>query len=308
MSRARMNCKVSVLHGDGIGPQMIEAALAVLEAATEETLISFEWVGCSTPEEFAASLALTAVGLKGPLDARLWHRPLSPNQWLRRALDLSVNVRPARSFGATDPDVDMLTIHHTRPGHISPSEYRNFLYSALEYAEKHGRRRVTVTYKPQFFPEDTTLVEQTHEIAPLFAGLAIDYLLADTAAMRMAQNPACFDVLICNAVYGDLFSDLAAGFIGGRGFAPGANYSPVQEYAVFEALHGSAEKLVGTKRANPIAAILSGALLLRHLGEGDAAIDVEHSCACLMRTGVAGLSTSEITRAVIYGLRSRVPG
>lgn len=70
MSRARMNCKVSVLHGDGIGPQMIEAALAVLEAATEETLISFEWVGCSTPEEFAASLALTAVGLKGPLDAR----------------------------------------------------------------------------------------------------------------------------------------------------------------------------------------------------------------------------------------------
>jgi isocitrate dehydrogenase (NAD+) len=299
-----MTYTVTLIPGDGIGPELADATTGVLEA----TGIGFEWdrqeageatiasEGTPLPDRVLESIRRNGVGLKGPITTPVGSGFRSVNVSLRKELELYANVRPARTMAGVESrytDVDLIIVrentedlyagveHMVGPDAaesikiITRAASQRIARYAFEYAVKNGRGKVTAVHKANIMKlSDGLFLEAAGQVAAEYAGrVEFEDRIVDNMCMQLVQKPDLYDVLVLPNLYGDIVSDLAAGLVGGLGVAPGANIG--ETAAVFEPVHGSAPKYAGQDRANPTALILSSALMLRHLGETDAADAVE---------------------------------
>jgi isocitrate dehydrogenase (NAD+) len=307
------------------------------------------------------SLKRTRVGLKGPITTPVGTGFRSVNVTLRTELDLYAGVRPAKTYPGIPvavPRVDIVVVRENtedlyvglefdrgtreitqlralvqrvkgrtfredaavslKP--ISVGGSRRIVEFAFDYARRHGRRKVTAAHKANIMKHtDGLFLEVAREVASQHPQVEFEDVIVDALCMRLVQHPRAFDVLVLPNLYGDIVSDLTAGLIGGLGVAPGANYGA--EVALFESVHGSAPKFRGSGRMNPTALILSGALMLRHVGERDAASRVEKALATVLADGKAvtedllreedrsrAVDTETMAAAVIAALPAPVAG
>jgi isocitrate dehydrogenase (NAD+) len=295
---------VTLIPGDGIGPELAEAAKGVLEA----TGIAFDWdvqlageatiasEGTPLPDRVIESIRANGIGLKGPITTPVGSGFRSVNVALRKELELYANVRPARTMAGVESryaDVDLIIVrentedlyagveHMVGPDAaesikiITRAASQRIARYAFEYAVRNGRRKVTAVHKANIMKlSDGLFLDSAQQVAAEYAGrVEFEDRIVDNMCMQLVQKPDLYDVLVLPNLYGDIVSDLAAGLVGGLGVAPGANIG--EKAAVFEPVHGSAPKYAGQNKANPTALILSAALMLRHLGETDAALAVE---------------------------------
>src|SRR5580765_8008635 len=309
-----MTHRVTLIPGDGIGPELAEATRRVLDA----TGIDFQWEtvdageaviaehGTPLPEEVLASIRSTKVGLKGPITTPVGGGFRSVNVGLRQALNLYANLRPARSMVGVPSrydDVDLVIVrentedlyagieHMVGPDAaesikiITRAASERIARFAFDYAVTNGRRKVTAVHKANIMKlSDGLFLESCRTVAEAYAGrIEFEDRIVDNMCMQLVQKPDLYDVLVLPNLYGDIVSDLCAGLVGGLGVAPGANIGT--EAAVFEPVHGSAPKYAGLDKANPTALILSGALMLRHLGHPDVADRVERALRDVIAEG-----------------------
>jgi isocitrate dehydrogenase (NAD+) len=330
----------TLIPGDGIGPEVIAAAVRVLEAAGgriawEEQLAgkaAFERHGTPIPEPLIRSVRRTRVGLKGPLETqigRVGYR--SVNVALRKTFDLYANVRPIRSLPGVRSaftGVDLIVVrentedlysgieHQIAPGVVESVKVitarasRRIARFAFELARREKRKRVVAIHKANIMKlSDGLFLACARQIARRNPGIQYGELIVDNACMQLVLRPQTFDVLLLENLYGDIVSDLCAGLVGGLGVTPGANVGA--RHAIFEAVHGTAPDIAGKDRANPIAAILSGAMLLRHVGQGRAAARVERGVERLLAEGrvitrdLGGTATTSAVTDRLVALVSR---
>jgi isocitrate dehydrogenase (NAD+) len=331
---------VTLIPGDGIGPELTDAARKVLEA----TGIGFEWDvqqageatiasdGTPLPDRVIDSIRANGIAIKGPITTPVGSGFRSVNVGLRQALELYANVRPARTMKGVESrysDVDLIIVRENTEDLYAGIEHRvgpdaaesikiitraasqRIARYAFEYALSNGRHKVTAVHKANIMKlSDGLFLESCQQVAAEYTGrVEFEDRIVDNMCMQLVQKPELYDVLVLPNLYGDIVSDLAAGLVGGLGVAPGANIG--EKAAVFEPVHGSAPKYAGQNKANPTALILSGALMLRHLGETSAADAVEAAVRSVIadgRTvtydlgGTAG--TSEFGDAVAAAVRA----
>ena len=309
-----MTYAVTLIPGDGSGPELADAARTVLDA----TGIGFDWdvqeageatiatEGTPLPDRVIESIRANGVALKGPITTPVGSGFRSVNVGLRQALELFANVRPARTMKGVETryeGVDLIIVRENTEDLYAGIEHRvgpdaaesikiitraasqRIARYAFEYAVRNGRRKVTAVHKANIMKlSDGLFLESVQQIAAEYAGrIEFEDRIVDNMCMQLVQKPELYDVLVLPNLYGDIVSDLAAGLVGGLGVAPGANIG--ETAAVFEPVHGSAPKYAGQNRANPTALILSGALMLRHLGETDAATAVETAARDVIAEG-----------------------
>ena len=291
-----MSYIVTLIPGDGIGPELARAAVTVLEA----TGLEFEWRsvdagesqiaahGTPLPDFVLDSIRETKIALKGPITTPVGEGFRSVNVTLRQALDLYANLRPARSMKGVESrytDVDLVIVRENTEDLYAGIEHRvgpdaaesikiitraaseRIARFAFDYAVANGRHKVTAIHKANIMKlSDGLFLESCRTVAAEYDGrIEFEDRIVDNMCMQLVQKPELYDVLVAPNLYGDIISDLCAGLVGGLGVAPGANIGT--QAAVFEPVHGSAPKYAGMDVANPTALILSGALMLRHLGE-----------------------------------------
>jgi isocitrate dehydrogenase (NAD+) len=306
--------RVTLIPGDGIGPELAEATRRVLDA----TGIAFEWEvvdageatiatrGTPLPDEVLESIRRNKIALKGPITTPVGSGFRSVNVGLRQALNLYANLRPARSMAGVQSrydDVDLVIVRENTEDlyagieHmvgrdaaesikiITRSASERIARFAFEYALANGRRKVTAVHKANIMKlSDGLFLEACTHVAADYAGrVEFEDRIVDNMCMQLVQKPDMYDVLVLPNLYGDIVSDLAAGLVGGLGVAPGANIG--EDGAVFEPVHGSAPKYAGLNKANPTALILSGALMLRHLGYADIGARVEEAVRAVIAEG-----------------------
>jgi len=299
-----MPYNVTLIPGDGIGPELAAATRRVLDASG----VAFDWevqdagagvmaqYGTPLPEHVLESIRRNKVALKGPITTPVGAGFRSVNVTLRQVLGLYANLRPARSMKGLDTryqDVDLVIVrentedlyagieHMVGPDAaesikiITRAASERIAKFAFEYAVANGRRKVTAVHKANIMKlSDGLFLESCRTIAAGYAGqVELEDRIVDNMCMQLVQKPELYAVMVLPNLYGDIVSDLCAGLVGGLGVAPGANIGT--EASVFEPVHGSAPKYAGMDKANPTALILSGVLMLRHLGEQAAAERVE---------------------------------
>jgi isocitrate dehydrogenase (NAD+) len=305
---------VTLMPGDGIGPELADATLHVLEA----TGIGFDWdvqqageatiasEGTPLPERVIESIRRNGVAIKGPITTPVGSGFRSVNVGLRQALELYANVRPARSMAGVVTryeNVDLIIVRENTEDLYAGIEHRvgpdaaesikiitraasqRIARYAFEYAVRNGRHKVTAVHKANIMKlSDGLFLESCQQVAADYeGGVAFEDRIVDNMCMQLVQKPELYDVLVLPNLYGDIVSDLCAGLVGGLGVAPGANIG--EKAAVFEPVHGSAPKYAGQNKANPTALILSAALMLRHLGETSAADAVESAVRGVIAEG-----------------------
>jgi isocitrate dehydrogenase (NAD+) len=308
--------RVTLIPGDGIGPELAEASRRVLDASG----VAFDWEivdageavmaehGTPLPDHVLESIRRNKVALKGPITTPVGEGFRSVNVTLRQALNLYANLRPARSMRGLETryeDVDLIIVRENTEDLYAGIEHRvgrdaaesikiitreaseRIARFAFDYAVANGRRKVTAVHKANIMKlSDGLFLESCRTVAADYEGrIEFEDRIVDNMCMQLVQKPDLYDVLVLPNLYGDIVSDLAAGLVGGLGVAPGANIGT--EAAVFEPVHGSAPKYAGLDKANPTALILSGALMLRHLGEVDAAERVETALREVIAEGTA---------------------
>ena len=326
--------KVTLIPGDGIGPEVAEAARRVVDASGA----GIEWhvhpageaqmavSGTPLPEETLDSVRSDRVALKGPITTPVGSGFRSVNVALRKEFDLYANVRPLRSLPGVKTryeGVDLVVVREntedlyagiehmigdyaaesikliTRPGSERIARY------AFDYAVANGRKKVTAIHKANIMKcTDGLFLDVCRGVAAEYPQIEFTDEIVDAACMHIVQRPEQYDVLVLPNLYGDIMSDLCAGLVGGIGLAPSANIG--KDCAIFEAVHGSAPKHAGKNDANPTALILSAVMMLRHLGEREAADRIEGAVLSLFAGGErvtrdigASLGTSEFADAVI---------
>jgi isocitrate dehydrogenase (NAD+) len=338
MSGAAM-IPVTLIPGDGIGPEIIEAAVQVLAALGAP----FEWdvqqagiagitaKGSPLPNETLESIRRTKLALKGPLTTPLGGGFNSINVQLRQEFSLFANVRPALSLipGGRYENIDIVLIRENLEGfyaaleHYIPvgddpqaiamsagfnsrAECRRIMTFAFEYAVRNGRRKVTIVHKANILKVLTGLFLQVgRDVAQDYAGrVAMDERIVDACAMQLVLDPWQFDVIVTTNLFGDILSDLMAGLVGGLGLAPGANIG--EHAAIFEAVHGSAPDIANQGIANPLAVLGAAALMLEHVDRLDLATRLRAAiqqtlCTDNVRTrDLKGMATTrEMTAALI---------
>jgi len=330
--------RVTLIPGDGIGPELAEATRRVLDASGVE----FEWevveageatipeYGTPLPEHVLDSIRRNKIALKGPITTPVGEGFRSVNVTLRQTLNLYANLRPARSIKGLRTrydDVDLVIVrentedlyggieHMVGPDAaesikiITRAASERIARFAFEYAVANGRRKVTAVHKANIMKlSDGLFLESCRTIAADYAGrIEFEDRIVDNMCLQLVQKPDLYDVLVLPNLYGDIVSDLCAGLVGGLGVAPGANIG--EDGAVFEAVHGSAPKYAGQNKANPTALMLSGVLMLRHLGYPAVADRVETTIRDVIADGRATTpdlggagSTSGFADAVIERL------
>ncbi len=325
--------RVTLIPGDGTGPELTEATRRVLEA----TGVAFDWdvrqagvdvleeAGTPLPEETLASIERNGVALKGPITTPIGTGFRSVNVALRHALGLYACLRPCKSYpgvrsryagvdlvivrentedlyagiefesgsDAAAQAIDALNALQPKPiardaglsiKPITPAASERIIRFAFEYARAHGRRQVAGVTKANIMKfTDGLFLRVFRDVAAEYPDVEAREVLVDALCMQLVQRPEEFDVLVLPNLYGDIVSDLTAGLVGGLGVAPGANVG--DRAAVFEATHGSAPKYKGQNRVNPTAMILSGKLMLEHLGEREAAQRLESAVAAVIAQG-----------------------
>jgi isocitrate dehydrogenase (NAD+) len=262
--------------------------------------------GTPLPEAVLASIRRNKVGLKGPITTPVGSGFRSVNVAIRKALDLYVNLRPARHIPGVRSryeDVDVIVVRENTEGLYSGIEHdvipgeaaetirvitrkgsERVVRFAFEYARANGRRRVTAVHKANILKATCGLFLSTaRDVARDYPDVEFNDRIVDNMCMQLVQRPLEYDVLVAPNLFGDIVSDLCSGLVGGLGVAPGANIG--DGLAVFEPVHGSAPKYAGLNKANPTATILSGVLMLRHLGEAEAAEKVQNGVAAVIAEG-----------------------
>jgi isocitrate dehydrogenase (NAD+) len=314
-----MTTPITLIRGDGIGPEVSDAVVFILDAtgaplSFEEAVVGREAEirdGDPLPDAVVDAVRRTRVALKGPVGTPIGKGFASVNVRLRKALDLYANLRPVKNV-PTIPTrfqgVDLVIIrentedlysgleHEVVPGVIESLKIITERAStriaeyAFEYARRHGRRRVTAIHKANIMKmSDGLFLDCFRRVAERYPDITADDRIVDAACMRLVMNPEIFDMLLLENLYGDIVSDLAAGLVGGLGLVPGANIGP--ECAIFEAVHGTAPDIAGKNAANPTALLLSAILMLRHLELRELADRIE---AALLATLAAGIRTTDI--------------
>jgi isocitrate dehydrogenase (NAD+) len=327
--------RVTMIRGDGIGPEIMDAAICVLEA----TGAKLEWeeryagtmaidkLGTPVPDETIQSIRANQLAFKGPLATPIGGGYRSVNVAFRQELDLYSNVRPAKSMaGVKTPfsNVDLVVIrentqelysgieHYIDPkkdaaqaiSFISKHACDRIVRFAFEYARANQRKKVTLVHKANILKLTTGLfLNVGKQIAALYPDIQFEDRIVDAMAMSLVMRPQQFEVIVTTNMFGDILSDLTAGLIGGLGLAPSGNYG--EAATIFEAIHGTAPDIAGKGIANPTALILSGAMMLRHLGYAAEAGAVERTVRELIAEGKivtpdlgGSASTIEFGRAV----------
>jgi isocitrate dehydrogenase (NAD+) len=286
---------ITLIPGDGIGPEVTEAVLRIFTAAAadvewerhEAGVIAFERFKRSLPVELLDSIVRNRVALKGPVTTPIAEGMASVNVGLRKALDLYANLRPVRNLpgvASRFADVDLVIVrentedlysgleHEVVPGVVESLKIITERAStriarfAFEHARTTGRRRVTAIHKANIMKlGDGLFLQSVRAVSREHTTLEYDERIVDAACMQLVMFPERFDVLLLPNLYGDIVSDLCAGLVGGLGVVPGANLG--RDCAVFEAVHGSAPDIANTNLANPTALLLSGLMMLDHIGE-----------------------------------------
>lgn len=298
-----MKYTVTLIPGDGIGPDVTRAARIVLDAVN----VGIEWevveageamiekYGTPLPDNVLESIRRNRVALKGPLTTPVGTGFRSVNVALRKELDLYANVRPAKNLPRVPSryeGVDIVIVRENTEDLYAGVEHmvgkdaaesikiitregsRRIVRFAFELARREGRKKVTAVHKANIMKcTDGLFLETAREVAAEYPDIEFEDRIVDACCMKLVQNPGDFDVMVMPNLYGDIISDLCAGLVGGLGVAPGANIG--DEIAVFEPVHGSAPKYTGMDKVDPLATILSGVMMLKHLGEPDAARRIE---------------------------------
>lgn len=328
---------VTIIPGDGVGPEIADAARRVLDASGVQIQWDLQHAGAAQlelhgtpmPEQTLESIRRNKVALKGPVTTQSGVGFRSVNVALRKTFDLYANVRPARSFPGVPSryeNVDIVVMREntedlyagvehmvgadaaesikiiTRAGCERISRY------AFEYARNNGRKKVTAVHKANIMKiADGLFLDVARGIAAQYPELEYEEMIVDAMCMRLVQEPEAYDVLLTLNLYGDILSDLCAGLVGGLGLAPSGNIG--KDAAIFEAIHGSAPDIAGKDIANPCSLILSGVMMLRHIGEAAAADKVEAAVLSLLEEGrqvTADLGGSLGTRAFADAVIARI--
>ena len=300
-----MKTPVTLIRGDGIGPEVVDAAVRVIEATGAE--IAWEprdagacavpLHGAPLPPQTLESIQRTRLCLKGPLATPTGGGYASVNVALRREFDLYANVRPARTFAGLSTrydKVDLVVVRENTQGEYSGIEHYidptrsaaeaisiitrfgcdRIVRFAFEFARAHRRKRVTLVHKANILKMTSGLFLQVgREIATMYPDIAFSDLIVDNTAMQLVRDPSRFDVIVTTNLFGDILSDLTAGLVGGLGLVAGANIG--ESAAIFEAVHGTAPDIAGRGIANPTAVILAGAMMLDRMGQRDLAVRLE---------------------------------
>ncbi|MCL4810875.1 MAG: isocitrate dehydrogenase (NAD(+)) [Vicinamibacteraceae bacterium] len=304
---------ITLIPGDGIGPAIADAVVRILKAAGvkidwdrhDAGLTAFQRFGVSLPQPLIDSILKNQVALKGPVTTPIAEGITSVNVGLRKALDLFANLRPVSNLPGVPSrfeDVDLIIVrentedlysgleHEIVPGVVESLKIITARASeriarfAFEHARAAGRRKVTAIHKANIMKlGDGLFLESVRTIARDFRDIEYDERIVDAACMHLVIRPETFDVLLLPNLYGDIVSDLCAGLVGGLGVVPGANLG--ERAAMFEAVHGSAPDIAGQGIANPTALLLSALMMLRHIGEHEAADAIQ---AALGRVFTAG--------------------
>jgi isocitrate dehydrogenase (NAD+) len=329
--------KITLVPGDGIGPEVTGAAISVMRAAG----VQFEWesfvvgaealsrFGDPLPQDLFDSIKRTKVALKGPVMTPVGTGFVSANVRLRKALDLYANLRPIKSLKGVKSryeNVDLIVVrentedlysgleHEVVPGVVESLKIitdrasRRIAHFAFEHARREGRKRITAIHKANIMKmSDGLFLNCFREVARDYPEIEADDMIVDNACMQMVMDPNQFDVLLLENLYGDIMSDLGAGLVGGLGIVPGANIG--EEIAVFEAVHGSAPNIAGRGIANPTALIQTAVLMLKHIGEREAADKIQNALEKILAEGQAltrdlggDATTIEFTEAIIRAL------
>jgi isocitrate dehydrogenase (NAD+) len=359
---------VTLIPGDGTGPELTDATRRVLEA----TGVDFDWDvreagadvmdrygGNPLPDEVLDAIRETGVALKGPITTPVGGGFRSVNVALRKSLDLYAQVRPCKTYPGVRTrfeDVDLIVVRENTEDLYAGIEYeqgspdakelvewikskggrlahddagisikpisitgtRRIVQFAFDYARRNGRRKVTAVHKANIMKfSDGLYLNVAREVAAENDDIEFDDRIVDNMCMQLVQRPEEYDVLVLPNLYGDVLSDLCAGMIGGLGLAPGANFG--EGIAIFEPTHGSAPKYAGQNKVNPMAQMLSGMLMLRHLDETAAADSLEQAIAEVIRESKSvtydmkptrddptAVGTSEVADAIIEKLGARV--
>ncbi len=306
--------RVTLIPGDGIGPEVTRAVLHVLEAAGAE--IDWDWQqagsaalethGTPLPDSLLESIRRNRVALKGPVSTPVSTGFRSVNVTLRQTFDLYANVRPSRTLPGVltrFPEVDIVLFRENTEGlyagiesydenlelaeavaRISRRGSERIIRFAFEYARQHGRRKITLAHKANILKKTSGLfLEVGRQIAREYPDIAFEDKIIDNLCMQLVMRPEAFDCIVTTNLFGDILSDLCAGLVGGLGLVPGANIG--DEVAIFEAVHGSAPDIAGQNRANPTALLLSATMMLEHLGERELACRIQNALHDVLREG-----------------------
>jgi isocitrate dehydrogenase len=337
--------KITVLPGDGIGPEVVDAALAIVQA----TGVAVDFEKCEAgarafqkgsatgiPRETIESIERTRVVLKGPLETPIGFGSRSANVTLRTLFETYGNIRPVRELPGvqtafTGRKLDIVIVRENIEDLYAGIEYmqtpgvaeglklisregcEKIVKLAFAFAIAEERKAVHCATKSNIMKLTEGLLQHTfEEFAPQYPSIESKHILIDNCAHQLAMRPEQFDVIVTTNMNGDILSDLTSGLTGGLGFAPSANIG--NDVSIFEAVHGSAPDIAGKNKANPTALILSAAMMLRHIGEGKAANDVEQAVLVTLESGIRTsdmigvrnpASTTEFTSAVISNLGKR---
>jgi isocitrate dehydrogenase (NAD+) len=332
-----MKHKITLMPGDGIGPEVTGATVSVLRAAGfaaewESFVVGAEALskfGDPLPSDLIDSIKKNRIALKGPVTTPIGTGFTSSNVRLRKALDLYANLRPVKSLAGVKTrydNVDLIVVrentedlysgleHEVVPGVVESLKIitdrasRRIARFAFEYARREGRKRVTAIHKANIMKmSDGLFLNCFRDVAREYPEIEADDLIVDNACMQLVIDPNQFDVLLLENLYGDIISDLGAGLVGGLGIVPGANIG--DDIAVFEAVHGAAPNIAGRGIANPTALIQSAVLMLKYLGEREIADRVQGAVEKVLAEGarltrdLGGRATTiEFTDAVIHAL------
>ena len=328
---------ITLIPGDGIGPEVSEAAKHVIDA----TGLNINWeivnagekvfkdTGVLVPDEVFESIEKNKIVLKGPITTPIGSGFRSINVMLRKKYDLYSNVRPVRSLpGINTPfkGIDLVIFRENTEGLYAGIERKlpdgtceavkrvtrnasiRIAEAAFEYAKKNNKKKVTVAHKANIMKlADGLFLNCVREVSQAYPNIVLQEVIVDNMCMQLVMNPNQFEVIVTMNLYGDLLSDLCAGLVGGLGLIPGANIG--KDISIFEAVHGSAPDIAGKNLANPIALILSSAMMLNHMGETDKAEAIIKAVTKtvyedkVLTCDLGGkATTNEITEAIIKNI------
>src|SRR6201989_2479141 len=332
-----MTHPITLIPGDGIGPEVASNVVRIIEASGVQVQWETHFAGAQAlekfgetlPKELLDSILRNKVALKGPITTPVGKGFTSVNVGLRKTLDLYANLRPVKALPNIQcryPELDLVVVrenteslyagleHIVVPGVveslkiITEKASTRIARYAFEFARREGRKKVTCVHKANIMKlSDGLFLECFRNISKGYPEIEAEDKIVDNACMQLVMRPEQFDVMLLENLYGDIVSDLCAGLIGGLGLVPGANIG--ERGAVFEAVHGSAPDIAGQNIANPTALLQSAILMLRHLGEREAADRVERAMLKVFNEGkvrtrdIGGTArTDEFARAVIEAM------